>query len=129
MRPRILLITPTQDLGPAIGSMLERHQYEVSRADDHRRAAERLGIDHFDVLIVEVKATAEDAGLHFLRHVNSAVPHLLPRVVVISSDASASVRNELDGIGVCDVVLKPVHEEEILKAVQECLDSMSASVH
>jgi hypothetical protein len=29
---------------------------------------------------------------------------------------------ELDAIGVCDVVLKPVHETDILAAVPECLD-------
>ena len=129
MRSRILFVESTPDIARAVASMLERHEFDVTRLDDDRHAAERLGKDRFDVLIVEVKAVPEDPGLRFLRHVNEAVPHLTSRIVVISSDDSAAVKKELAALGVCDVVHKPVHETEILSAVRECLDSTPATVH
>jgi DNA-binding response OmpR family regulator len=129
LRSRILFVESTPDIARAVASMLERHEFEVTRSDDDRQAAERLKKDRFDVLIVEVKAVPEDPGLRFLRHVNDNVPHLSSRIVVISGDDSAAVKRELDVLGVCDVVHKPVHETEILTAIRECLDSTPATVH
>ena len=129
MRARILFVESTPDIARAISAMLEQHQFEIARADDDRRAAERLATEHFDVLVVEIKAHPENDGLRFLRQLNADTPHLLPRVVAISGDTEPSVRRELEAIGVCDIVLKPVHETEILNAVLECLDRTPAAVH
>lgn len=118
----------TPDVARAIASMLERHQFVVSRAEDPLHAVDRLQTEHFDVMIVEIRAASDDGGLRFLRHVNDATPHLTPRIVVISNDPSADVRRELEAIGVCDILLKPVHETEILSAIQECLDRTHATV-
>lgn len=128
MRPRILFVESTPDVARAIASLLERHQFEVARADDDGRAAERLATEPFDVLLVEVRGAADDGGLRFLRHVHGSAPHLGPRTVVISTDPSPSMQRELDAIGICDLVLKPVHETEIVNAILECLDRSSATV-
>ena len=128
MRARILFVESTPDLASAVTSVLETNHFQVMRADDHRRAADRLGTEHFDLLVVEVKAMPDDAGLRFLRHVNAIAPHLTPRIVVISSDPHPSVQRQLDAIGVCDVLLKPVHQTEILQAVEECLDRTPATI-
>jgi DNA-binding NarL/FixJ family response regulator len=128
MRARILFVESTPDVGRAVASVLEMNQFEVMRADDHRGAAERLASSHFDVLVVEVKAIPDDTGLSFLRHVNASAPHIAPRIVVISNDPPPSVQRELDAIGVCGIVLKPVHQTEILKAVEECLDRTPATL-
>jgi DNA-binding NarL/FixJ family response regulator len=128
MRARILFVESTPDLATAVTSVLETNHFEVMRADNERRAAERLAAGHFDVLVVEVKATADDPGLRFLRHVNTTAPHLTPRIVVISSDPPPPVQRELDAIGICGILLKPVHQTEILKAVEECLDRTPATV-
>jgi CheY-like chemotaxis protein len=129
MRARILLVEGTPDVARAVASMLETNRFEVVRVDDDRRAVERIATDHFDVLVVEVRATTDDGGLRFLRHVKAAVPHLTPRIVVISNDPPPSVQRDLDAIGVCDILLKPVHETEILNAIEECLDRTPATVH
>lgn len=129
MRARILFVESTPHLTRPIAAMLEMNQFEVVCHDDDRHAIERLATDHFDVMLIEVRPAAEDGGLRFLRHVNAEVPHLAPRIVVISTEPSAAVQRELDTIGICDLVLKPVHEVEILKAVEECLDRTPATVH
>lgn len=108
--------------------MLESHQFAITRTDDGRRATERIASEHFDVLVVEIKGHPDDGGLRFLRQMQDEQPHLLQRVVAISSAPEAAVRRELETIGVCDIVLKPVHETEILQAVLECLDRTPAAV-
>ena len=118
----------TPDVARAVAAILERHQFVVSRAEDPLHAAERVTSEHFDVMIVEIRAASNDGGLRFLRRVSEASPHLTPRIVVISNDAPADVRRELEAIGVCDVIFKPVHETEILNAIQECLDRTHAIV-
>ena len=101
----------------------------ASEGRGRRRAAERLATDHFDVVVDdEVKATAGDPGLRFIHHVNTSTPHVTARIVVISSDPPPSVQRELDGLGVCGVLLKPVHQTEILQAVEECLDRTPAAI-
>lgn len=128
MRPQILFVESTPEVARAVASVLERHQFDVTRVDDARSAVQRVASEHFDVVIVEVRAATEDPGLGFVREVHGSAPHLTPRIVVISNDPPASVQKDLDAIGVCDVVFKPVHEEEILSAVRECLDRMPARV-
>lgn len=129
MQAKILFVENTPDVARAVAAILERHQFQVARADDHRHAADRLAEEHFDVLLVEVKVHPDDGGFHFLRHVHGSAPHLTPRIVVISNDPSPSVMRELEAIGVCDIILKPVHETEILSAIAECLDRAPSAVN
>jgi DNA-binding NtrC family response regulator len=116
-------------VGRAVASMLENRNYRIVRADDARRGAEHLAKDQFDVVVIEVRHSTDDHGLNLLRHVNDTAPHLGPRIVVIASDPSPALQQQLDDIGICDLVLKPVHDTEILRAIQECLDRSSATVH
>jgi DNA-binding response OmpR family regulator len=129
MRARILFLATTPDVSRAIGSMLESNDFHVTRSDESLRSASLLGVEHFDLLVVEVKTSPDDDGLRFLRHVKGAAPHLGSRIVAISGEATQHVQRELDAIGICEIVLKPVHEDEILAAVNECLDRSPATVH
>ena|SRR5689334_20039504 len=129
MRARILFLATTPAVSRAIAAMLESNDFYVTRSDAAPEAARLLAAEQFDLLAVEVKASPRHDGLRFLRHVHGTAPHFTPRIVVISGDPSENVRRELDNIGICDVVLKPVHEDEILAAVIECLDRTSATVH
>ncbi len=129
MRATILFLATTPDVSRAIAAMLESNDFRVLRADESRHAASLLGEQHFDLLVVEVKASPDDDGLRLLRHVHGAAPHLGNRIVAISGDPPQHVQRELDAIGICEIVLKPVHEAEILAAVNECLDRSPATVH
>ena len=129
MRARILFLATTADVSRAIAAMLEANDFHVTRSDDSRHAAALLAAEHFDLLVTEVKAAHDDDGLRFLRHVKGNAPHLGPRIVAISGDPTQRVQHELDAVGICELVLKPVHEDEILSAVIGCLDRTPATVH
>jgi len=129
MRARILFLATTPDVSRAIAAMLESNDFHVTRGDESQHGAALLGAGHFDLLVVEVKASPDDEGLRFLRHVKAAAPQLGGRIVAISGDPTEHVQRELDAIGICEIVLKPVHEDDILAAVNECLDRTPATVH
>jgi len=129
MRARILFLATSPDVSRAIAAMLESNNFDVTRSDESRHGASLLGDGHFDLLVVEVKASREDEGLRFLRHVKGTSPQLGGRIVAISGDPTLHVQRELDAIGICEIVLKPVHEDDILAAVNDCLDRTPATVH
>jgi DNA-binding NtrC family response regulator len=129
MRARILFLATTPDVSRAIGAVLETNDFHVTPSDEASQAASRLAADHYDLLIVEVKASPDDEGLRLLRHVHGNAPHVGGRIVAISGDPTQHVQRELDAIGICEIILKPVHEDEILAAVHECLDRTPATVH
>ena len=129
MRARVLFVVNNPDVARSVTAMLEMQAYAVARARDEDHAAEQLEREHFDVLIVDVKVTDPRAGLRFLRHLNTTAQHLLPRTIVISVEPPDHIRRELEAIGICDIVLKPIHATEVLAAVEECMDRMSTQVH
>jgi DNA-binding NtrC family response regulator len=129
MRARILFLATTPEVSRAIAAMLESNDFLVTRGDDSVHAAALLAAEHFDLLAVEVKASPDDDGLRFLRHVHGRAPHLGRRTVAISGDRPQHVQLQLVAIGICEIVLKPVHEAEILAAVIDCLDRTPATVH
>jgi DNA-binding response OmpR family regulator len=129
MPVKILFLATTPEVSRAIGAMLEANHFHVTRSDEPSHAASAIADEQFDLLVVEVKASPDDEGLGFLRHVNATAPQLGSRVIAISGDPTHHVRRELDAIGICEIVLKPVHEDEILAAVNECLDRTPAIVN
>lgn len=129
MRARILFLATTPDVSRAIAAMLESNDFHVTQSGDSLHAATLLAAEHFDLLAVEVKASPDDDGLRFLRHLQGTAPHLGRRTVAISAEPPQLVQLQLDAIGICEIVLKPVHEEEILAAVIDCLDRTPATVH
>ena len=129
MRATILFLATTPDVSRAIAAMLESNDFRVMRPDESRHAASLLAGEQVDLLVVEVKAAHDDDGLRLLRHVHGTAPHLGNRIVAISADPPEHVQRELDAIGICEIVLKPVHEAEILAAVNDCLDRSPATVH
>lgn len=129
MRGRVLFVSDHPEVAIAVGAALRTQDFDVQRAANKREAAVRLESSDYDVFIIDLNLADAEGGLAFLHHLKTSAEHLLPRVVVISTDAAERISDELHAIGVCDIVPKPVRAEEILAAVEECLDKSSARVH
>jgi CheY-like chemotaxis protein len=129
MRGRILFVSAHPEVAVAVGAALRARAFDVQRAANKADAAARLESSDYDVLIIDINLADPDAGLAFLRHLKSTAEHFLPRVVAISRDAPEHVSRELLAIGICDIVPKPVRAEDILEAVEQCLDKSSARIH
>lgn len=129
MRGRILFVSDHPEVAVAVGAALQTQDFDVHRAANKPEAAARLESGDYDVFIIDVNLADAEGGLAFLGHLKTSAEHLLPRVVVISTDAHERISRELLAIGICDIVPKPVRAEDILAAVEECLDKTSARVH
>jgi DNA-binding response OmpR family regulator len=129
MRARVLFVSDHPEVATAVSAALRTQAFEVHRAANKADAAARLEASDYDVFIVDIKLADAQGGLAFLSHLKTSAEHLLPHVVVISADAAERITSELLAIGICDIVPKPVRAEDILAAVEQCLDSSSARVH
>ena len=76
---------------------------------------------NYSLLVVDVHRNDRE-GLEFVHWLHHEHSHLVGRVVVISADDADALAHELDAMGVCDIVPKPVNAQEILRAVFECLE-------
>jgi DNA-binding response OmpR family regulator len=129
MRGRILFLSDHPEVAVAISAALGAHDFDVRRAANRTAAVAMLASSDYDVFVVDVNLAEGEGGLAFLRHLKESAEHLLPRVVVISAEAPERISRELEGIGICDIVPKPVRAEEIIEAVEECLDKSSTRIH
>jgi|GEM_PF-2017864 len=126
--PRILLVEDDSDVFTVIAAVLEAHHIQVDRAETDLSAIGQVISETYAAIIVDVKLI-RGIGLKVLKHLHDQLPHLLPRLIVVTGDDSEKVRAELQAIGICDVIPKPVEPQIILKVVQHCLDISSPTVN
>lgn len=118
---RILIVEPSENVATTLRAVLEEHDFAVDVVE-HARDVELASLGAYAVLIVDVRLE-DRSGFALLDRVHHDAAHLAGRVVVISADDSEVVTRELDLLGVCGIVPKPIHSEEIVRAVFECLGS------
>lgn len=126
--PRVLLVEDDSPVFVVIASVLEAHHIQVDRADTDLAAIGLVIGEKYGVIIVDVKLV-HGVGLTVLKHLHDHLPHLLPSLVVVTPDDSEKVRVELQAIGICDVIPKPVEPQVILRVVQHCLDLNASTVN
>ena len=114
---RLLLIEPSASIAAPIRGLLEQNRFLVDVVENIADARTR-DLAGYAALIVDVRRD----DLQFVQWLHQNHSHLVGRVVVISADDHAMLVSELEHLGVCDVVPKPVNAEEILRAVFECLE-------
>lgn len=125
-RPSVLLVEPAETVRTTVSAFLEAHLFHVEAAHDDGEAIRML--DGFAAVVVNVNLQT-NFGFELLEHISRNLPALLSRVVVITSDETGAVAAALSRIGFCEIVPKPIRAEEILAAVQECLQMTPADVH
>lgn len=118
--PRLLLIEPSDTTAAPIRALLEQNGFRVDPVSNIHEARAR-DLAPYGVIIVDIHRRDRDALL-FVQWLHQQHSHLIGRVVVVSADSSEELAQELDSLGVCDIVPKPVDAEEILRAVLECLE-------
>lgn len=121
---RLLLVEPSASVAAPIRGLLEQNHFLVDVAESVSEARSR-DLDSAALLIVDVRRDDRE-GLSFVQWLHREESHLVGRVVVISADDSETLQRDLEALGVCDVIPKPVNAEEILRAVYECLEKNPA---
>ena len=95
----------------SIQKVLEREGHTVQTAENVDGALERLGTDHFDLVVCDYRMPGK-TGMDLLielRRRESAVP-----VLMISAFADALVEAAVKRLGALDVLKKPIRRKDLI---------------
>lgn len=118
-KARLLVVDDEVSIRSFIVRVLERAEYAVESAADGQEALERLSAGTFDLLLTDIKMDRLD-GVDLLREARQRYPGLA--VILFTGHATVPSAVEALRQGAYDYLLKPVKNEDILKAVSDALD-------
>lgn len=115
---KLLVVEDERELCESIAEDLELEAYAVDRCYDGLDAYERMSVEAYDLVILDLNLPGMD-GLEVLRRIRSVKPDL--RVLILS--ARASVRDKVQGLdlGANDYLAKPFELEELEARVRSLL--------
>lgn len=115
---RILVVEDERLLCDGIAEDLELEKYTVDRCYDSADAHERLFVEPYDLVILDLNLPGMD-GLELLRHIRSERPEL--RVLILSARAQLSDKVAGLDLGADDYLTKPFALEELEARVRTLL--------
>lgn len=121
---RVLLSEPSAAIATAIRVVLEHDDFAVDVVAEANEVRAR-DLSPYAAIVIDVHRE-QHHGLEVIEWLYRTRSDLMGRVVVITGDDPAAVREALHTAGVCDVVVKPVSASEILRAVLDCLEKNPA---
>lgn len=115
---RILAVDDDTRMLGSIRALLLEAGYQVETADSAREAMARLGMEHFDLLLLDLRMQELD-GHRVMEYI--ADGGIDTTVIVVSGDASIDAAIESLRRGAHDFVRKPYAPEELMKRVENAL--------
>jgi len=122
---RILVVDDEENLCFTFRRFLEREGHQVRTARNLDDARELLGHDDFDLLFLDIML-GRDSGLDLLREMRSERPGV--PVVLITGAPSVETASAALRLGAYDYILKPLRQEELLKAARQALKFRTAGL-
>ena len=121
---RILVVEDERLLCDGIAEDLELEKYTVDRCYDGADAHERLFVEPYDLVILDLNLPGMD-GLELLRRIRSERPEL--RVLILSARAQLSDKVAGLDLGADDYLVKPFAFEELLARIRAALRKRSSA--
>ena len=117
-RPSVLVVDDDETMRLAMGRVLERGGFEVTRCADGREALAALGRRPWDGMVTDVRMPGIDG-----RELLSRALALRPGLAVVMVTAFGTVEDAVDAVrrGAADYLLKPFAPEALLSAVRRAL--------
>ncbi len=119
-QPRILVVDDERFFREAIDEILKSAHLEVVPVEDASTALESVCDPAVGVVVLDIQLTAVD-GIELLRQLLERRPEL--RVIMLSAASEQERVLEALRLGACDYLAKPLHDEELLLAVQRAIAS------
>jgi CheY-like chemotaxis protein len=117
-KPQVLIVDDDQSIRLLVRQILRRDGFETAEAEDGRVAIQRLDIEQFDALVLDLMMPHVD-GLAVLDHLASSAPDMIERTVLVTAYPRAAARERVHHV--CTVLSKPFEIAELLSAVRSCV--------
>ena len=117
--PHILVVDDELSMRELLEYMLNREGYQVTCAEDGRKAIRLLEKNQYDLLLCDIKL-GDITGLDVLRASQKSSQDTV--VILISAYASTETAVEAMNEGAYDYVPKPFDKDELLQTVAKALD-------
>ena len=115
----ILVVDDELSMRELLEFMLTREGYEVSLAQNGREAIDKLGEQHYDLLLCDIRL-GDMTGLDVLQACKKTNPETV--VIMISAYATTETAVEAMNVGAYDYVPKPFDNEELKETIEKALD-------
>ena len=117
--PHILVVDDELSMRELLDYMLNREGYQVTCAEDGRKAIRLLEKNQYDLLLCDIKL-GDISGLDVLRASKKSSQDTI--VILISAYASTETAVEAMNEGAYDYVPKPFDKDELLQTIAKALD-------
>lgn len=117
-KARLLILDDDAAMQRLMSTLLRRAGYRFDIVSSGTQAIEKIGSTEYQVLLLDLM-TPTEGGLTVIKHLKSAKPDLLRRVVVVSA-SPASVLKSVSG-DVAAIVHKPFDAKQLLDAIEGVL--------
>lgn len=115
---RLLVLDDDTSMQKLVGTLLRRAGYRFDMVSTGALAIEKLGKNDYDGLLLDVM-TPTEGGLTVIKHLKTAKPELLKRIVLVTASPDSVLKNvERD---VFAIVRKPFDASELLETVERLL--------
>ncbi len=115
-KTHLLVLDDDPSMQRLVATLLRRDGHRVDVVSEAAQAIERIGRYNYDALLLDIM-TPTEGGLTVLRHLRSAKPEMMKRVVLVT----ASPDSILKGVSgdVFGVVRKPFEADELTAVIRK----------
>ena len=120
----VLVVEDDLAIRRLVKMVLDRNGYSVDVAADGVEAVLKLGLNDFDVIILDLMMPNLD-GFSFIDTLSRNEPERLNRIIVTSAASPGVIRERMHGKPF-DILPKPFDINELVRRVQACITARPA---
>jgi DNA-binding response OmpR family regulator len=121
----VLVVEDDPAIRRLVTMVLQRQGYEVEVAADGLEAVLKLGLNDFDVIVLDLMMPHLD-GFTFLSTMAENDPDRLRRVIVTSAASPAVIRERMQGVPF-SLLPKPFDIRELIERVDACIAAQKSA--
>jgi CheY-like chemotaxis protein len=117
----VLFVEDEPFMRESMGAWLARNAGRALFAEDGAEALEILAANKIDLVITDVRMPGMD-GIALVKRIGKAEPR--PRVILVTGVNDLTLR-EAQELGVDAIMEKPIDRQELLRAMEHCLEDVA----